>query len=584
MKPDKNYWSNALLLILALSFVLLYAAILSKTPFFLTGQYRTSDFLFLHQPNFKASAKDSTPPEQIVVIGIDDESRHRLDRAWPWSRAIFAAFLEQISPLKPKVIGFDFSFIGKSQNEEADIWFADELRKSGNIVLASYFEHNPSNGRETYVLPDDLFLAAAESAGFVDIPFDQEGAVRRSRMMLELAGNRGIAYSMPVQLACAFTDQRPDRSLEIIGNNVVFRLPSKKDPASLVKISVPLDRKYRIPTSFRYPREQIRYIPFWKVIAGQVGPKEIRGKIVLVGMISDIVHDFHKTPAGPMPGVFIVAQQTLMILDQDFVKKLWPSQHWIFLLVLAAAFSMIFYRLHYLYGLIVLPFAGVALYGIAVWLFLSQRLVFSLFSTLIILFFVYLLVLFYRGFWILMENTALHRQVVTDGLTGLYSHNYCLRRLKTELELCRQTGSEFSLVMIDVDYFKRVNDTYGHEQGNKVLVRIAECLRGGVRGNDVVGRYGGEEFIMILFNCNATVAGQIIEKISRAIEALTFETPKGDFHVTISAGICTSREGELKKVDDLMRFADEALYKAKADGRNRVCLHTTPLLSFIYKT
>lgn len=589
MKLDRKYWHYALLLPFSLGLVLFYVLVLSKTPFFLNNQYKVNDTLFSHQSTPPAHflkktvpAKITALPKQIVVIGVDNESMRRLDRSWPWGREIFAVFLERIRPLNPKVIGFCFSFVGKSQSEEADRWFADELAKSGNIVLASYFDRNSIAPRYAYIPPSELFLKAAKATGFIHVPYDQDGAVRRSRMLLELADNRGFAYSMPVQLACAYKDRRPERSVKILGNDVVFRLPSKKNPSSFKEMIVPLDRSYHIPISFHHPGQYIHYIPFWKIIAGQIDSKEIEGKIVLVGMTSDILHDIHATPIGPMSSVSITAQQTLMILEQDFVKKLWPSHHWIFLLFLAAVFTVIFYRLHYLYGLLALLVAEFAIYEFALWLFVSQRLIFNIFSTLWVLLLVYLVVLFYRGLLTLIENATLQHQVVTDALTGLYNHAYVPRRLKAEFEHCRQTAKEFCFVMIDIDFFKRINDTYGHEQGNKVLVRIADCLKSGVRGCDMVARYGGEEFSMVLCNCNAEAAGQIIEKICRAVEASVFEDPKGNFHVTISAGICSNQERGVKRAEDLIRFADEALYLAKAAGRNRVFIYAPPLRKFIY--
>ena len=94
-----------------------------------------------------------------------------------------------------------------------------------------------------------------------------------------------------------------------------------------------------------------------------------------------------------------------------------------------------------------------------------------------------------------------------------------------------------------------------------------------MRGGDVVARYGGEEFCLILFDCDTKAAYQIIEKISRSIEAVVFENPKGSFHVTISVGICSSKEKAARKAEDLIRLADESLYQAKAAGRNRIVIY-----------
>ena len=585
---NKRFWYSCLLVILSVCLVLFYIVILSKTSFFIRAQYKVNDTLFSYRSSRLAHFLDKiippkpvVPPKEIVVIGVDDESMRRLDRSWPWSREIFAAFLEQIRPLKPKVVAFDFLFSKKSHSEEADRWFADEIAKRGNVILASYFDHNSPIPQHFY-LPDESFLRAAKATGFIDVPYDLDGTVRRSSMLAELPGKQNFVYSMPVQIACAYQNLSPKNTVALRDNKAILQLPSKEQPLVLEKRIVPLDRKQHIPISFRYPMEQISYIPFWKIIAGKVESSKIEGKIVLVGMTSDILRNNHLTPTGIMPDVFIIAQQTLMILEQDFVKKLWPEHHWIFLLILTAIFTIIFFRLHYLYRLLVLLVAEFIIYEFAVWLFQSQRLIFSLFPTMLALLLAYLAVLLPKGVMILFESTMLHKMILIDSLTGLYNHAYVSRRLKVEFDHCRQTNLELCFVMIDVDFFKKVNDTYGHEQGNQVLIKIAETLKNGIRRGDVAARYGGEEFSIILFDCDSTAASQILDKISRLIEETTFSAPKGNFNVTISAGICSSNEDGLHRADDIIRFADESLYRAKAEGRNRTCIYRPPLQRFIY--
>ncbi|HOW59161.1 MAG TPA: diguanylate cyclase [Candidatus Omnitrophota bacterium] len=568
MKLNKRFRLTLLIFIVSSS-VLFYILVLSKTPFFLTSQLKTGDTLFrFYKPRANYLNK-------IVVVGVDDESMYRLNHSWPWGREIFAAFLERIRPLHPKVIGFDFSFVGKSQNEEADQWFADEIVESKNVILASFFDRDSVSSPYAYISPSDMFLKGTKATGFINVPHDQDGTVRRSRVLLELSDNQGFVYSFPVQLACAYWGIPPEKSVFMRGSDVVFRLPLDPRLSAFEEISILLDRKYHIPISFRCNKTSIRYIPFWKIIAGQVEKKDIEGNIILVGAVSPIIHDIHQTPIGLMPGIFINAYQTLMILEHDFVKKLWPYHHWIFLLIFAILFSLLFYHLDYLTAVITFFTAEFAIYQFAISLFQTHRLIFSAFSTMLVLTLVFLIVLFYKGLWTFVENITLQRQVVTDALTGLYSPRHLPLRLKAEFDRYRQLDKEFCFAMIDVDWFKRVNDTYGHEQGNAVLIQIADYLRNGVRIGDVVARYGGEEFCVILFGCTTKVARQILDRISRAIEFTIFTTPKGNFHVTISVGICSNKERKVKGTDDLIRFADEALYDAKSAGRNRICIYGT---------
>ena len=547
-----------------------YILVLSKFPLFLFSQYRTGDTLFYHQTNFRPH-KDYR--DSIVVISVDDESMFYLNRSWPWGRDVFAAFLERIRPLDPKVIGFDFSFVGKSRDEKADRWLADEIAKSGNIVMASHFDRDSLTAPYGYILPSEIFLKASKTVGFINVPHDRDGTVRRSRVLLELADRHGYAYSFPLQLACAYLGLNPQQVARIDGHDVVFRLPSEADPSGFKEIFVPLDRKYHIPISFRGYKHDIRQIPFWKIIAGKIDKKDIEGKIVLVGATSPLIKDIHEAPVGFIPGVFINAYQTLMILEQDFLKKLWPRDHWIFLLAMAAVFTLIFYRLHYWLGAIVFLAAEFAIYKLAVFLFVQERLIFSVFSTMLTLALVFLIAVFYKGLWTFLENIALHRIVITDALTGLYSHRYLSIHLKSIFDRSSRFNKEFCFAMIDIDFFKKVNDTYGHEQGNAVLVQIAKLLQKGLRDCDVVGRYGGEEFWLTLSDCNVPIALQILERIKLSIEREVFLDPKKNFFVTISVGLCSNKDSAVKKAEDLIECADKLLYQAKSSGRNRICIH-----------
>jgi diguanylate cyclase len=127
--------------------------------------------------------------------------------------------------------------------------------------------------------------------------------------------------------------------------------------------------------------------------------------------------------------------------------------------------------------------------------------------------------------------------------------------------------------MVYIDLFKKVNDTYGHEQGNVVLTTVAKLLKNGIRGYDVAARYGGEEFSLVLFNQDPAGAAQIVERIRKAVEATPFNLPTGVLHVTVSSGICSNRNPDVQSKDDLVKLADAALYQAKTQGRNRVCLY-----------
>lgn len=162
-------------------------------------------------------------------------------------------------------------------------------------------------------------------------------------------------------------------------------------------------------------------------------------------------------------------------------------------------------------------------------------------------------------------NSELNRLVITDGLTGLFNHKYTIERLGVEIEKASRYKRNLVLLMMDIDHFKQVNDTYGHQLGDQVLTKVSETIRYNLRKVDIVGRYGGEEFLVILPEADLEKGVQAGEKIRGLIEGLTFDDP--NLRVTISGGICAWNKED---VSDLIRTADEYLYMAKEMGRNQM--------------
>ncbi len=571
MKINTRTSSLIRLLLLTVSAVLFYIVVLSKTPLFLFSQYKTADTLFSYQPGFRPHHDYL---KEIVVVEIDDESIYQLNRSWPWGREVFAVFLEKLRDLHPRVVGFDISFAGKSNSDAADRWFKDAVAENGNVILASHFDRNSVSFPYAYISPYEIFMRAAKAIGFINVPYDKDGVVRRTRVLLELADNRGYVYSFATQIACAYWGVSPEQTVQMKGRDIAFKIPLERGRKGFKEVLVPLDRKYHIPIAYRSLWSKIQRIPFWKVVAGQIDPKMMEGKIVLVGVTSLVVKDIHMTPLGLMPGVFINTYQTLMLLEQNFLKKCWPLHHWIFLVVLTVIFTLIFYRVPPQVGVAIFVITEILIYRFSLTLFLEKREIFSIFSTMFVLALVFMLGHLYKGLWAFFENRALQHRVVTDELTGVYSFRYLPMFLKSQFESHKRSGKEFCFAMFDVDHFKKVNDTYGHEQGNVVLVQMAKLLQKGTRAADVVGRYGGEEFWMTLTDCNTVMAHQVLERIRKSIEEQVFMDPKKNFYVTISIGICSNKENGVKEADDLIKFADAALYHAKESGRNQICIYS----------
>ncbi|HUG40795.1 MAG TPA: diguanylate cyclase [Longimicrobiales bacterium] len=169
------------------------------------------------------------------------------------------------------------------------------------------------------------------------------------------------------------------------------------------------------------------------------------------------------------------------------------------------------------------------------------------------------------------KNRELEQLSISDGLTGLFNHRHLHELLQEEFERSGRTSEPLSVVMFDLDRFKEVNDTYGHQAGDRVLQELADILRDTAREIDRLGRYGGEEFMAILPGSDADAGQTFAERVREHVEKQQFDIQEERaLHMTISAGIATYPEDPADGARRLVHFADQALYSAKNSGRNRV--------------
>jgi len=159
-----------------------------------------------------------------------------------------------------------------------------------------------------------------------------------------------------------------------------------------------------------------------------------------------------------------------------------------------------------------------------------------------------------------------------DGLTRIYNRHSFDERLVYEIKRRRRYNHDLSLLMVDLDHFKQVNDTYGHTAGDMVLKKVGEILTETFRGTDLAARYGGEEFVVLLPHTTEQDAWNLAERVREAIESSQFHFDGHDFQVTASIGVASVEAGALTKDDDLIIKADKALYEAKHNGRNMVVI------------
>jgi diguanylate cyclase (GGDEF)-like protein len=168
------------------------------------------------------------------------------------------------------------------------------------------------------------------------------------------------------------------------------------------------------------------------------------------------------------------------------------------------------------------------------------------------------------------SNQRLLELSITDPLTGIFNRRYFMEALEKELQRAHRKHAPLTLALLDIDHFKRINDRFGHPQGDQVLIALAAVIQGELRRYDIIARYGGEEFILLLPETSPDAGLAVVERLRAAVEKMILPHPMEGHGVTVSLGVSAYPAEGILSVCDLIREADNALYRAKAGGRNQV--------------
>jgi len=184
--------------------------------------------------------------------------------------------------------------------------------------------------------------------------------------------------------------------------------------------------------------------------------------------------------------------------------------------------------------------------------------------------------LFSQGLALALNNALtydrLQRLAALDPLTSVYNRRFGMARLHEEFSRAVRATAPLGVMMFDIDHFKKVNDTYGHLAGDRVLIQVAKTARTAIREGDILMRYGGEEFLVILPAASKENARAVGEKLRRMVEETSVADGDQEIRVTISIGVTSFPELAVAGEQDLVKRADESLYSAKESGRNRVIM------------
>ncbi len=544
--------ANALVYGAVLLGVLVYAFILIPNGFFKVPRLKTQDLYF------RASHwLNPLPPQikDIVLVSIDDESLALVNQKWPWERDQYAFLMDQISRAGAKVVGMDIVFLGKSVHGSNDRAFARALSQAGNVVLASYFSDNAM-----YVKPQDLFAQAASGYGLINKPRDADNVVRSARLWMRHPGDGSILdYGFEMKTLCRYWDIGAE-DFKIGPGFAAFgerRVPLQQDGSFLV--------------DYIAEAADFTTVPVWKIMQRKFDARALQGKIVLIGQTNEIIHDIHPTPLGEMPGVVISANVLLTILSGRYLRLLSPYETGVSLL-LGTLLLLFLTRRGNAWKAALGCTAYLLAYALVTYALFRHNLVGDFFSVPFLLPVIFVLLQLYRNVSLFVENAILQHDAITDGLTGLFIHRYLMVRLQNEWDRAHRYGQKLALALLDIDFFKKLNDNYGHEEGNRALKHFSGVLRDCFRKSDLLFRYGGEEFCVLLPGIDAAGAQESLERFRKALEASDFRVNGKPVAVTVSIGLASVPNPAIADQDALMEAADKALYQAKQSGRNKVRL------------
>ena len=560
--------------------------------FFEVAENRSFDY----RQAIRVMHKRPIPNKDIVLLAIDDASVESLwDKygEWPIPRNIYADVVNYIEAQKPQAIVFDLMFIKSVRSQkDADKYFIETMNKYNNIYTGLNFDNQETDVRKPEDLPERIALNIDNKS---TVNFKNKYNFTNCRPILKelLDGN--------VQVGLTNVKRSNDGIIRSIAPVLVYKnkhypylsfktgsdyLRMNKDNSFIINskrnilvsdTKIPLNKDGEAILNWYGQSGTHTSVPFYKVINEMEGKNinkfGFKDKIVIIGTTAMSLHDTKSVPiqAEVYPGVEVHATFINNMLDNNFIKK---TDRLVNILIIAAVIAIV---------------GAIAM--------LSTSTLFTALSTILFTI-AYLLISYYTmdlfNLWIpvvlpviaiitaftlsliakyLMKSRDFEYQyklATIDGLTELYNHRYFQDTLKQQIEISRRYNQPVSLIICDIDFFKKFNDTYGHQAGDAVLRQVAQTLKKNSRTTDFVCRYGGEEMSIILPNTGVEEAILLANRICSSVSEKPFHlTPVDTAPVTISLGVATFPDNA-QTPQDLIEWADKGLYYAKEHGRNQV--------------
>lgn len=585
-------------------------------------QKETMQFIdFLENKTFdirqNITAKEHIPSKDIVVITVDDPSYEYLLSEygdWPVPRSVYAEILDYIQAQNPKYVAFDLLFI-KSLNRipGSDDKLIEAFSKYKNVFTAINFDDPSHEVRKPPLLPNNIktdinikyknlkphyypncrsilqeIMEVTDNVGHINTPKDDDGVTRVVPSFITYPlfdVNNNYEIIKPEYYAYMTIKMFVDYLNKYENQNITEFTIDEKGYLLLGNRKIPLTSRGDIILNwYKKCNDQVsyEYVPFWKVLKSHKGimngdkphlePNFFKDKIVFIGTSVFGLYDIKTVPIGKyVPGVELHSTLFNNLLENAAIKRVDYYYDYLIAFVLSILSIIFVWRIRSVFFS-----TGLFLSSVAFYLYLSIIAMskYNLWIGIVIPITISLLI-FIASFLVkyLLKSRDFeytYKLATTDGLTELYNHRFFQEEMKNKVQICNKQGKNFSLLYMDIDFFKKFNDTYGHQAGDAVLKHVAKTLKSCVRTEDFVCRYGGEEMAIILNNANREIAVSVAQKICKTIAEKSYElTPDLEVKITISIGVASYPENG-KTPSELIEYADKCLYNAKENGRNQV--------------
>ena len=535
------------------------------------------------------------PSQDIIIVAIDDASyEYILDNygEWPLPRDTYAKIVNYLEKQSPRSIVFDLMFVKslKSSND-ADAALINTFKKYKNLYTSMNFDNQSEDLRTPPQLPSKLTFNITNNSktDFSELTYTNcrkilQGIIDATSNLGIINVSRsddGILRKMPVIIKYK-NDFYPQLALKVgldyLGETQnSFEIDKHSDFVINSERKIFIDKDGSAILNWYGPAGTYTYIPIYKLIKAVNGERteldyDFSNKIIYFGTTASSLFDIKTVPTDKIfPGVEVQATYLNNIIDNNFIKKVDRGYTIALSLLLALLIASVVSRVSSAFTASMMSLSTYFIYILIsyyalrfenLWLELIYPLIFSIAA----------FTLAYIGKYLVKSRDfeQQYKLATTDGLTELYNHRYFQEQIRMQVEQAKRYSTNFSLIIIDIDFFKKFNDTFGHQSGDAVLRQVAQTLKKNVRSTDIVCRYGGEEMSIILPNTIKDEAFTTAQKICNRVAEKKFKLI-GDKEtgVTISLGVATFPfDGDTAQ--KIIEAADKKLYEAKNNGRNQV--------------